>query len=92
MGSEALAETGQGLVEPVKIYLGDGSWFFLRGKIDRIDRAGEGVYHVWDYKTGRTYGFDEHRHFRGGRQIQHALYAIAAEQIIKGLLPEAKPR
>jgi ATP-dependent helicase/nuclease subunit B len=92
MGSEALAETGQGLAEPVRIDLGDGAGFLLRGKIDRIDRTGEGVYHVWDYKTGSTYGFDEHRHFRGGRQIQHALYAIAAEQIIKGLLHEVKPR
>lgn len=92
LGSDALAETGQGLAEPVKIDLEDGSGFLLRGKIDRIDRAREDIYRVWDYKTGSTYGFDEHRHFRGGRQIQHALYAIAAEHIIKGMLPKVMPR
>lgn len=92
LGSEALAESGEGLADPVKIDLGSGSGFLLRGKIDRIDKAWEGVYRVWDYKTGSTYGFDDHRYFRGGRQIQHALYAIAAEHILKGMLPKVSPR
>lgn len=92
LGPEEVAESGCGLAGPVEVELGDGTGFLLRGKIDRIDRAGAGVYQVWDYKTGSTYGYDDHVHLCGGRQIQHALYAIAAEQILKGLVPGESPR
>lgn len=92
LGAEEVARTGSGIPGPVAVELGAGDRFLLRGRIDRIDRAGEGVYHVWDYKTGGTYGFEEHRHFCGGRQVQHALYAVAAEHILRGAFPGESPR
>ncbi len=92
LGGGAVAESGAGLADPVKIDLGGGTGFLLRGKIDRVDKTRGGAYQVWDYKTGGTYGFADHRHFCGGRQVQHALYAIAAERIIKELSPKASPR
>lgn len=92
LGGEAVAVSGAGLADPIKIELGRGNAFLLRGKIDRVDRAREETYQVWDYKTGGAYGYAEHKHFCGGRQIQHALYAVAAEQIIKGLSPKSSPR
>jgi len=67
----------------VKIPLGDGKHISLRGKIDRIDRVAPSKYLVWDYKTGGTYSYDESGYVSGGEQIQHALYAVAAEIILK---------
>ncbi len=92
LGGGAVADSGAGLADPVEIELGSGTSFLLRGKIDRVDKVREGAYQVWDYKTGGTYGYAEHRHFCGGRQIQHALYAAAAEQILKELSPKPSPR
>ncbi|MEW5953386.1 MAG: PD-(D/E)XK nuclease family protein [Bacillota bacterium] len=91
LGPEAVAEAGCGLAGPVRIDLGGGKAFNLVGKIDRIDRVGDGVYHIWDYKTGSTYGYHDHKHLCGGRQVQHALYAIAAEQVLQGLVPGETP-
>lgn len=67
----------------VKIPLGGGKSFLLRGKIDRIDKAGPSEYHVWDYKTGSSYGYEERGFIVGGKQLQHALYAVAAEIMLK---------
>lgn len=67
----------------VKISLGNGKSIALRGKIDRIDKAGPSEYHVWDYKTGGTWGYEETGYVVGGEQIQHALYSAAAEAILK---------
>lgn len=92
LGAEKVAAAGSGIAGPVAVELGEGDRFLLKGRIDRIDRAGEGVYHVWDYKTGGTYGFEEHRHFCGGRQVQHALYAVAAEHILREAFPGESPR
>ncbi len=78
--------SGPGTVDPVRIDLGQGVVFSLRGQIDRIDRVGEDVYCIWDYKTGSARGYGEHRYLCRGRQIQHALYAIAAESILRDRL------
>ena len=70
--------------EPVTIDLGNGLRFRLRGRIDRIDRLADGSYEVVDYKTGRAYltgGLDAR--FAGGRQLQHALYALAAAVLLR---------
>jgi ATP-dependent helicase/nuclease subunit B len=50
--------------------------------IDRIDEAPDGSFHVWDYKTGGTWRHKEERGIHGGRQIQHALYAMALEVLL----------
>ena len=77
---------GSGSIDPVRIDFGPGVSFLLNGQIDRIDRVGKDVYCIWDYKTGSTRGYEEHRYLCKGRQVQHALYAIAAEQILKDRL------
>lgn len=92
LGPEAVAEAGCGLADPVEIKLADGSVFWLRGKIDRIDRLEAGIYGVWDYKTGGTYGYNDNQYLCRGRQVQHALYAIAAEHILSGTVPGEFPR
>ena len=74
--------TPPGSPDPVEIPLPRGKKFFLRGRIDRIDDAGDGLFEVWDYKTGGTYGVEEGRGLRGGRQIQPALYAAAVEALL----------
>lgn len=77
--------------EPVTIDLGNGLRFLLRGRIDRIDRRTDGAYEVVDYKTGRAFlpgGL--YATFAGGRQLQHALYALAAAQLLRRQDPRAR--
>lgn len=69
--------------EPVSIAFGDGRSFLFAGRIDRIDRDGDGNWEVWDYKTGGRRAFREESEFNGGRQLQYALYAVAAEQLLR---------
>ncbi len=68
--------------DPVRIAIGAGDSFLLRGSIDRVDEAPDGKFHVWDYKTGSAYRYRAERGIHGGRQIQHALYALALEQLL----------
>jgi len=79
-------------VNPVEIHLGHAGSFLLRGRIDRVDELGPGEFVVWDYKTGGTYGFKENRHLNAGRQIQHALYAMAAERLLSSAEYKARVR
>jgi PD-(D/E)XK nuclease superfamily len=72
---------GLGDDEPVLLEL-EGGTLRLRGAIDRVDQDLSGL-HVIDYKTGSTYGYDEVV-FRGGRRLQHAIYAHAAEERLEG--------
>ncbi|MTI80843.1 MAG: hypothetical protein FH758_08165 [Firmicutes bacterium] len=83
-GSDAVKKSGGvGLENPIEIKLEDQTSFKLRGRIDRVDENSDGTYAVWDYKTGSTYGYDDNKFLHKGRQIQHALYAFAVEEIIK---------
>ena len=76
--------------EPVMIDLGPGLRFALRGRIDRIDRLEEGSYEIIDYKTG-WYRPDAYAGtFQGGRLLQHALYALAATQLLRRQDPKAR--
>lgn len=71
-----------GNIDPVKIQLPSGKWFYLRGFIDRVDRIKDNFFRVLDYKTGSTYGYEIKNLYKGGRQLQHALYGIALEIIL----------
>ncbi|HEX7254093.1 MAG TPA: PD-(D/E)XK nuclease family protein, partial [Thermoanaerobaculia bacterium] len=81
MGRAAL-ESSIASADPVTIALGPSAQFRLRGRIDRIDEAPDGTFHVWDYKTGGTSSVTEQSSLHGGRQAQYALYAVATEQLL----------
>ena len=77
--------------EPVAIDLGPDLRFLFRGRIDRLDRLPDGRYEVVDYKTGRAFlpgGLEAT--FAGGRQLQHALYALAVVEILGQRDPAAR--
>ena len=85
-------EEGKGMEEPVEVALAPDRSFRLRGRIDRIDRVGGNRYRVIDYKTGRYAQYDKLRCFGGGRTLQHVLYALAAEEILKKTGVDARPK
>jgi ATP-dependent helicase/nuclease subunit B len=77
--------------EPIVIDLGDGLRFKLRGRIDRVDKLADGTYEAVDYKTGGAFlprGLDAT--FAGGRQLQHALYALVAVELLRETDPQAR--
>ena len=77
--------------EPITIDLGDGLRFKLRGRIDRLDELADGTYEAVDYKTGGAFlpgGLEAV--FAGGRQLQHALYALAAVELLRERDPQAR--
>jgi RecB family exonuclease len=76
-------DAGAEFRDPVRIPLGAGKSFLLAGRIDRIDKIAEHEYAVLDYKTGSAYAYKDHLCFNKGKALQHALYAIAAETILK---------
>jgi len=71
--------------EPAVIYIDKDHSLQLRGKIDRVDRLRENLYRVVDYKTGSYSYYDNLESFGKGRMLQHALYSLAAEQILEKL-------
>jgi len=75
--AEALARP-----EPVVITLGKGRRLQLAGRIDRIDQTGRSTYQVVDYKTGYFRRDEYAGTFRQGRLLQHALYGLAAEELL----------
>jgi len=85
-------EEGKGMEEPVEVALTPDRSFRLRGRIDRIDRVGGSRYRVIDYKTGRYSQFEKLRCFGRGHTLQHVLYALAAEEILKKIGVDAKPK
>jgi len=79
---------------PIAIPLPGGGAVRVKGRIDRIDRVNGGdghTYRVWDYKTGSFRGFADKDYIKKGTQIQHVLYAIAAELALRleGIDPSA---
>ncbi len=79
-----------GQPHPVVVKLA-GSHFLLGGRIDRIDQLEDGTYEVLDYKTGSCYRPAYRKVFRNGRLLQHALYGLAAEKLLRsGPNPKAK--
>lgn len=80
-GRGTTASAGQ--EAPVYIEYKPGVSFGLRGSIDRVDKTGPNSYRVLDYKTGSTYSYKAREPFKGGRQLQYALYALALEIILR---------
>jgi len=77
-GQEPLADA-----EPVTIRWPNGTSFRLRGRIDRLDQLADGSYEVVDYKTGRPrLAGGLQSIFAGGRQLQPALYGLAASELL----------
>ena len=77
-GSEPLARP-----EPVELDLGGGLTIRISGRIDRIDKVGKASFEVLDYKTGGFWREGWKGTFDGGRRLQHALYGIAAVELLK---------
>jgi ATP-dependent helicase/nuclease subunit B len=69
--------------EPVVIDLGGGLRFRLVGRIDRIDQIGPDSFEIVDYKTGGFFPDDWKGTFHGGRLLQHALYGVAATELLR---------
>lgn len=80
------------LEEPAVLDFGAGRSLRLAGRIDRIDRVEAGLYRVIDYKTGSYAKFEEVERFGRGRALQPAVYALAAEQILRKLGIDEAPR
>lgn len=59
----------------------DGQTVRLRGKIDRVDRDGDGHVRIIDYKSGNSSGNNESALVRGER-LQLPIYAMAAERAL----------
>jgi RecB family exonuclease len=70
--------------EPIEIDLGRGLTFRLAGRMDRIDQVGPSEFEVIDYKTGGYWAETwAHGVFNGGKRLQHALYGLAAAELLK---------
>jgi hypothetical protein len=69
--------------EPVEIDLGKGITLRIAGRIDRIDQVGTASFEVLDYKTGGFWRDGWRGLFNGGRRLQHALYGLAAAELLK---------
>lgn len=74
------------------IALDDGRAFPLRGFIDRVDRLSADTYRILDYKTGSAAAYENLVEFGRGRNIQHALYAVALEAMLAGRPGGGRPR
>ena len=71
-----------GEMDNVELMLPSGDRIALVGKIDRVDILSKGEYNIVDYKTGSTYSFSDKDYFKRGKQLQHALYALAFEELM----------
>lgn len=69
--------------EPAEFQLPSGDKIKLAGKIDRVDKIKPGTYNIIDYKTGSTYKYTDKGNFNKGKQLQHALYALAFEDLMQ---------
>jgi ATP-dependent helicase/nuclease subunit B len=67
---------------PAAIKLGGGLTIRIAGRIDRINQVGN-AFEVLDYKTGGFYRDDWEGVFEGGRRLQHALYGLAAVELLR---------
>lgn len=74
--------------DPLVLPLGGGKSIQIRGRIDRVDHdPARNEWHVWDYKSGSTFGYDAGGRLQCGTRLQHAIYARAVDAMLqrKGL-------
>jgi RecB family exonuclease len=76
--SEPLAQP-----DPVIVDLGGGLALRIAGRIDRVDRVGRSTYRIVDYKTGSYWADGWKGTFAGGTRLQHALYGLAAVELLR---------
>ncbi|TMV45822.1 PD-(D/E)XK nuclease family protein [Paenibacillus mesophilus] len=78
--------------KPMEVRLGEELSLRLKGFVDRIDETAPHEYRIIDYKTGSSSKYRDNAFFAGGTQLQHALYAAAAEQWLRltGIDAEAR--
>jgi ATP-dependent helicase/nuclease subunit B len=70
--------------DPIVVDLGVGLCFELAGRIDRIDQVAERLFETIDYKTGGYYAKKwTSGVFSRGSRLQHALYGLAAAQLLR---------
>jgi CRISPR/Cas system-associated exonuclease Cas4 (RecB family) len=69
--------------EPVEITLGAGLTLRIAGRMDRINKLGAATFEVLDYKTGGFWRDGWKGVFVGGSRLQHALYGLAAVELLK---------
>jgi len=72
-----------GREEPVAIDLPGGKSLRVRGQVDRVDEAADGVFSIWDYKIASGYGVKKENPFVGGRKLQSVLYLKMMEQVLQ---------
>jgi hypothetical protein len=68
--------------EPVTIDAG-GLTLRIAGRIDRIDQVGPSEFEIVDYKTGGFFAPSWKGTFAGGTRLQHALYGLAATELLR---------
>ena len=64
----------------------------IAGRIDRINEVGAATFEVLDYKTGGYWRDSWKGVFAGGRRLQHALYGLAALELLKARHKKPKMR
>ncbi|MGD9676980.1 MAG: PD-(D/E)XK nuclease family protein [Vulcanibacillus sp.] len=81
IGGDKHKELGE--ISEVEIKLPSGKKIYINGKIDRVDQLSTKDFVIIDYKTGSSYGYKDNEYFKKGKHLQHAIYAIALETILK---------
>ncbi len=76
--------------EPIELDLGEGLVIRIAGRMDRIDKVGDTTFEVLDYKTGGYWRDGWKGVFDGGRRLQHALYGLAAVELLKAQFKNPK--
>jgi ATP-dependent helicase/DNAse subunit B len=69
--------------EPIEIALGAGLTLRIAGRMDRINEVRPATFEVLDYKTGGFWRDKWKGVFAGGSRLQHALYGLAAVELLK---------
>jgi ATP-dependent helicase/nuclease subunit B len=70
-------------VDPIDLDLGGDLVLRVVGRIDRIDQVGPHEYEIVDYKSGKYWPNDWRGTFGGGARLQHAIYGLAALELLK---------